>query len=79
MIKVRMKTIYAGPEGTCQPGKEIDLDKEEAQSLVKGGYAEYATKEKPVARETAVVEPPENTAEIPSSRKNPEKPHNRRG
>ena len=78
-VKVRMKTIYAGPDGTCSPGKTIDLSKEEAGDLVKGGYAEYAAAVKSVPKETAVIEPPENTSMVPGSRRNPEKPHNRRG
>lgn len=81
-LKVRMKTIYAGPEGTCQPGKTIDLEKEEAQSLVKAGYAEHAPAEKktkPEIRETAVIEPPENTSQVSSIRKNQEVSHNRKG
>lgn len=36
---VKMRTQYAGPNGTCSPDKVIDLDQAEAQELVKGGYA----------------------------------------
>lgn len=36
-----MKTRYAGPSGTCAPGKTITVDATEAKDLVNGKYAEY--------------------------------------
>lgn len=41
MVQVRMKTIYAGPNGNCQPGGIISVDEVEAVELVNGRYAEY--------------------------------------
>lgn len=51
MKKVIMKTNYAGPSGTCSPRKSTILEDNEADALVKGGYAEYAV----VAEETTTV------------------------
>lgn len=39
-MHVRMKTRYAGPSGTCEPGKAINLPPQEAKSLIEAGYAE---------------------------------------
>jgi hypothetical protein len=52
-MKVRLKTLMAGPDGMFQPGSVIDLEGNEAQSLVSAGYAEPI--ERPV--ETAAFEP----------------------
>ena len=38
-MRVKMKTIYAGASGTCQPDHIIDLPEAEAKGLVDGGYA----------------------------------------
>jgi len=47
-MKVKMLTRYAGPSGTCQPGKIINLPEKEAKSLISGGYAlSVAAKVKP--------------------------------
>lgn len=40
-MKVRMKTTYAGPLGTCVAGDELDVSAEQAALLVHGHYAEY--------------------------------------
>jgi len=34
VVKVRMKTIFAGVQGTCLPGQEIEVTKEQARALV---------------------------------------------
>jgi hypothetical protein len=52
-MKVKLKTLMAGPEGVFQPGSVIDLDMDEADSLIFVGYAEPI--EHPV--ETAAFEP----------------------
>jgi hypothetical protein len=39
-MKVKLKTLMAGPEGVFQPGSVIDIDMDEADSLVAAGYAE---------------------------------------
>jgi hypothetical protein len=54
-MKVRLKTLMAGPEGVFQPGSVVDLDAEQAEALVSSGYAERL--ERPV--ETAAIEPSE--------------------
>lgn len=40
-MKIRMKTLYAGPDGTIQPGQIGDLPSETAEVLIEGGYAEH--------------------------------------
>jgi hypothetical protein len=52
-MKVRLKTLMAGPEGVFVPGSVVDLDIDEAETLVSAGYAE------PLDRpfETAALEP----------------------
>ncbi len=52
-MKVKLKTLMAGPEGVFQPGSVIDLAMDEADSLVAAGYAELV--DRPV--ETAAFEP----------------------
>jgi hypothetical protein len=46
MVKVRMKTTSAGPNGTIMAGQETLVSIEEAEELVSGGYAEYVEKPK---------------------------------
>lgn len=46
MKKVKMITKYAGPNGTCAPGKTIDVENKEAKALVDGGYATYVDQPK---------------------------------
>lgn len=47
-MKVKLKTVYAGPRGNCGPGAVIDLPDKEAQGLIDGEYAEKFV-EKPKA------------------------------
>lgn len=57
-MKVKLKTILAGPEFAGQPGQVLDLPGPTAADLVKGGYAEaMETAEDPAPEEaeTAVV------------------------
>ena len=62
-MKVRLKTLMAGPEGVFQPGSVVDLESDHAEALISGGYAERM--ERPV--ETASIEPGEREAR-PASR-----------
>ncbi len=39
-MRVRMKTLYAGPAGVIHQGKEGDIPEAEAQALIAGGYAD---------------------------------------
>ena len=38
-MRIRFKTLMAGPEGVFQPGSVIDLKVDEADALVSAGYA----------------------------------------
>ena len=40
-MRVRFKTISAGPRGAIFPGDLLDVSESEAKTLVDGGYAEY--------------------------------------
>jgi hypothetical protein len=70
MIEVRMRTIYAGPTGTCHPGGTIFVDEVEAEDLVNGNYAEYVIEapkaEEPEDDETeATTESDEEVSDLP--------------
>lgn len=64
-MKIRMKTLAAGPAGVYRPGQEVDLPADEARALIEGGYAEAVGK----VRETAAVEPPEEAVMPKKTRK----------
>lgn len=50
-MKIRMRTVAAGPAGTLQPGQEYEVPKEFGEALVAGGYAEeLAAKSKPAPK-----------------------------
>jgi hypothetical protein len=61
MKKIKLNTIYAGPNGTGNPGQAITVQDDEATDLVAGRYAEYVKPEKEVP-ETASVATPETAA-----------------
>ena len=52
-MKVKLKTIMAGPGGGCDPGSEIDVDKKTADALIDGGFAQA------IEPEAAVIAPQE--------------------
>lgn len=56
-MKVLMKSIMAGPEGTAMPRQVVTVDDKTGLDLVRGGYAE------PV--ETAMIAPMENADNRP--------------
>ena len=62
-MKVRLKTLMAGPEGVFLPGSVIEASHEEANALIAGGFAEQVEQSckpeaaEPVPVETAAVEP----------------------
>lgn len=60
-MRVKLKTIYAGPNGTKQPGAEMDVSDAEAKALINGGYAV----EMPVIVAEPAAEP--DRAEAPES------------
>ena len=43
-MKVKLKTLMAGPGGCFQPGETIDVKEAEARALVSGGFAEAVGK-----------------------------------
>jgi hypothetical protein len=74
-MKIRLKSIYAGPSGTHQPGETVEVARESGAALCAGGYGEEIApdptgrpKRKPKrkatkgAPETADVKPPETAA-----------------
>ena len=52
-MKVRMRTLMAGPQGVFPPGSIVELDADDAEVLVSAGYAERLER----AVETAAIEP----------------------
>jgi hypothetical protein len=59
-MKVRMKSLMCGPEGTFHRDKVYDFSPEEAKQLLSGGFAEKVKQN--IEVETATVSAPENTA-----------------
>lgn len=49
-MKIEMKTLYAGPSGSINPGQVADLPDAEARALIDGGYAISAEPEKPAPK-----------------------------
>ena len=72
-MRVRFKTISAGPKGAIFPGDLLDVDEKEAAMLVKNGYAEYITPPAP-AVEPKPEPADEETEEVPVT---PRKPRRR--
>ena len=62
-MKIRLKTLMAGPEGVFPPGSVIEVSPEEARTLIAGGFAEQVEQlgkpqaAEPAPVETAAVEP----------------------
>ncbi len=56
MVKVRIQTLAAGPDGVVRPNKVGNFTKEQAEQLVAGRYGVY---------ETASVTQPEATVKKP--------------
>lgn len=69
-MKVKIKTIMAGPGGNYLPGDEADLPDEVAHSLISGGFAE--SMEEPAEKEPGPVkqEEPDSAPEVVPSKKN---------
>lgn len=61
-MRIKLKTLMSGPDGSHQPGTELDVDAKQGKALIEGNYADEI---KPPRRraETAVVTAPENTAQ----------------
>lgn len=70
-MRVRFKTISAGPKGALFPGDLLDVSDAEAKTLVQRGYADYVTPPEP--------EPvPEADEEAAEERVKPRRPRARR-
>ena len=52
MKTIVMKTTMAGPQGVTLAGQVIEVDDQQAEALVAGGYAQY-TSEKPAQAKAA--------------------------
>ncbi len=57
-MKIRLKTLMAGPEGVFPPGSVIEDSAEEAEMLIAGGFAEPLDAAPVMPEvETAAIEP----------------------
>jgi len=56
-MKVRLKTLMAGPDGIFQAGSVIDRPSEEAEALIAAGYAERLSETAAVEAGTRAVRP----------------------
>jgi hypothetical protein len=65
-MKIRLKTLMAGPEGVFPPGSVIEVSPEEARALIAGGYAEAVPR--PAAQEKDELPAVETAAVQPGSR-----------
>lgn len=72
-MKVRMRTLLAGPAVTLHPGQVADLDTATAKALIEGGYAESVQRAVAPIENASVTQP--ETADV----KFPAKKGKRRG
>lgn len=69
-MRVKMRTIMAGPRGCARPGQTIEVDQATGEALVGGGYAELIAgtmpvpirRTKPVPERLIAPPPPQKTA-----------------
>ena len=78
-MRVKMKTIYAGPSGSAPPGKVIDLPDAEANALVAGGYATPVEAPAPAAVPPVAPEAPVETATEPAAQETATAPRQKAG
>ena len=50
-MKIKMRTILAGPMGNMQPGQVVDVPDDTARTLIDGGFAEAVDVPSPVETE----------------------------
>ena len=55
-MRVKMRTLYCGPDGIVQPGGEANLPTDEARALLERGYADPVARARPCG--PAAVEQP---------------------
>jgi hypothetical protein len=60
MARCTMRSIYAGPKGTIQPGRVFVGSRAEVDAMIAGGYATALADESPGEAESAAVEAPED-------------------
>ena len=76
-MRVRPRNRAAGPEGNWAPGEIISVSEACGRAMIAGGYAELvkepkrAEPEKPKkpVPESAMIEPQEETADLPAPRR----------
>lgn len=67
-MRVRMKTIYAGPLGNYQPGDTAEFASKEGKALVAGGFADEIGKvERRIAVPVAPVVPTVPSSPVPET------------
>lgn len=74
-MKVKMRTLMSGPEGTFAPGQTIDVSEGEGKQLIEAGYAEKViipAKQDKKESETASIEPDEKAVKPSPKRKKPD-------
>ncbi len=59
LMKITMRTTYAGPLGNCGPGGTLDVPEKDAVTLVGAGYADYAGPVDGEKADAPVLETPE--------------------
>jgi len=65
-MRIKLITLMSGPDGSFEPGTELEVDPKRGRALVDGNFA---TEVKPVRSrrgETAMLKAPENTALTPA-------------
>lgn len=78
-MRIKMKSIMAGPRGVFDAGSIVDLPKSEATALISGGYAtvvddtlhasEAAAATRAIAEAAAIEHDEEETAAMPTAGK----------
>lgn len=63
MVDVKMRTAYAGPNGSGQPGSVVSVPEQLAKIWVDLGFASYFTATTQAKPETAMTAAPENAME----------------
>lgn len=67
-MRVRMKTVGAGPQGVWAAGQVVDIDAETASQLIEGRFAEAVD---PVEKPAPEPETPMTPTEKPKAGKKP--------
>lgn len=67
-MRVKLRTIMAGPNGVSQPGDIVDLPKEDAQRLIDGGQADAVSGVAVTERAVDVPSEERETADSPPHR-----------